>query len=157
VATRHLPPALDAARAGPEQATALAVESLEAELGWTQTAGYVAAPPHPGFLDRYAHTALLGPASARPLLLDPNSTVLLGLLLLGADNDYPRHRHPADEVYLPLSAAEWSSGEAPYRTVPAGSALHHEAGLPHAVRTPDRPLLAVYLWTGDLATSAHFC
>lgn len=33
---------------------------------WTQTAGCVAAPPYDGFLEDYAHTALLGPASVSP-------------------------------------------------------------------------------------------
>lgn len=60
----------------------------------------------------------------------PSFRVVLGLLLLGAGVDYPPHHHPADEVYLPLTPARW---------------IH---GLDE---------LAIYLWSGDVATPSRFC
>lgn len=155
VARQQLPTAVGLARSGPGERLAGATEVLAAAARWTQTASYVEAPPHPGFLEGYAHASLLGPASADALLGTASDDALLGLLLLATGLDYPHHLHPADEVYVPLTAADWSSGTAdPYRQRPAGVPIHHAPWQPHAMRTPGEPLLAIYLWTGDVLSPA---
>ena len=49
---------------------------------------------------------------------------------------------------------EWWRGTGPWRSEPAGAAIYHAPNVPHATRTSDAPLLAVYVWIGDLATHA---
>jgi hypothetical protein len=74
-----------------------------------------------------------------------------GFLLLGPDTLYPRHRHAAEEIYLPLvGAAEWQQGDTVWRRHPAGTVIHHRSEEPHAMRTGAEPLLALYLWRGNL-------
>ncbi len=158
VATIHLPDALDAARSGPARHIGEHLAKTVNTLRWTQTAAYVAAPPHPGFLDGYAHAALLGPRAAAPLLEDPTGSVALGVLLLGPRNDYPHHLHPADEVYIPLTRARWSPGLAePHQSQTPGWVVHHRPGQAHGMRTGNASLLAIYLWTGVIHTPARFC
>lgn len=69
---------------------------------------------------------------------------------------YPLHHHPAAEAYLVLSGdAEWRRGAGRWRWEPPGSVIYHAPGVPHATRAGADPLLAVYLWRGDLATHAR--
>ncbi|WP_353074134.1 dimethylsulfonioproprionate lyase family protein [Amycolatopsis carbonis] len=64
----------------------------------------------------------------------------------------PRLADPADEVYLPLTGARWSTDQSPYVAREPGTALHHAPAQPHAIHTDAVPLLARYLWRGDLHT-----
>lgn len=124
---------------------------------WTQTASYVDDPPAPDFLDGYAHATIAGPRDGGRRSDDPGR-IALGLLLLGPRVDYPRHHHPADEVYLPLTEASWVHGADDDLTrVPPGTVIHHEPWQPHGMRTGDDPLLALYVWTGDVTTPSRFC
>ncbi len=136
---------------------------------WTQTQAYVDEPPDEGFLDGYAHATLAGPPDLAPGTphtpsrhsSSPTGTarsVSLGLLLLAPGVRYPHHEHPADEVYVPLTEARWSSGlHEPFEHRPAGAVLHHRPGQAHAMVTGDTPLLALYLWTGAVTVPASWC
>ncbi len=76
-----------------------------------------------------------------------SKTLACGFLLLGPRTFYPRHRHEAEEIYLPLSGtAEWQQGDAIWREHPPGTIIHHSSEEPHAMRTHAQPLLALYLW-----------
>ena len=157
VAATHLRPALRSARTFRAGPLAEILAPLVDRLVWTQTPAYVRSPPHAGFLDRYAHATVLG-SSADTLLVDESQTAAVGVLLLAPDTLYPHHRHPADEVYLPLTAAQWSSGhDDPFAALAPGRPLHHAPLQPHAVRTGHKRLLALYLWTGDTTTPARLC
>ena len=156
-ANRHLPDALTASRAGSMQSLAVTLARITPGLHWSQTEAYVVAPPYHGFLDHYAHATILGPATLAPLLETSTAESRLGVLLLGPHHAYPPHAHPAEEIYLPLTAARWSTGaRGTSRVRPAGSLIHHAPELPHAVMTDDVPLLAVYVWLGDTATPSRF-
>ncbi len=156
-ATRHFAGALTASQAGPDTDLAVGLATLAHQLHWSQTERYVSAPPYDGFLDHYAHTTLLGPARLAPLLETPEADIRLGLLLLGPFHAYPPHAHPAEEIYLPLTSARWSSGNRdPDRVRRAGSLIHHQPEQPHGITTEATPLLAVYLWLGDTTASSRF-
>src|SRR6266850_164235 len=96
-----------------------------------------------------------GPAAGPPALaVDPR--LALGVLLLGPHAHYPLHAHPAVEIYYTLTAgAEWWRGGGPWRQEPAGAAIHHAPNVRHATRAGVTPLLAIYLWRGDLVTHAE--
>ena len=119
-------------------------------LSWRQT--YAAKDIDRVFLDNYAWSEILG--ANGPLA---SERLACGFLLLGPSTLYPRHRHEAEEIYLPLSGtASWQQGDAPWRERSPGTPIHHASNEPHAMRTDARPLLALYLWrSANLAQKAR--
>jgi quercetin dioxygenase-like cupin family protein len=117
---------------------------------WRQT--YSAKDLDAAFLDNYGWSEVLGVSG--PLAA---GRIACGLLILGPSTHYPRHRHEAEEIYLPLSGtAEWQQGDAPWRKRSPGTVIHHARHEPHAMRTGAAPLLAVYLWrSADLEQKAR--
>jgi hypothetical protein len=119
-------------------------------LTWRQT--YTADDLHTAFLDNYGWSEILGAngpwASER---------IACGFLILGPSTLYPRHRHEAEEVYLPLSGtAAWQQGDAVWRERSPGTPIYHASDEPHAMRTGASPLLALYVWRGaNLAQKAR--
>jgi Dimethlysulfonioproprionate lyase len=150
---RHWPLALELARTGAAAPAVPWLETLAPALGWTQNPNYRANPPNPDFLANYGYAQLAGPPAV-PTLLE-TETCAFGLLLLGPGLVYPAHRHPAVELYLPLTPGDWQRGAEPWRAVPSAAPIHHPSGIPHATRSGAGPLLALYLWQGDLATHAR--
>jgi hypothetical protein len=151
----HFAAAVAAARGTPAQALAAAAERLGAVACWTQNPHYRSSPPDSAFLANYGYFVVAGPADGPPAFVEaPN--LAMGFLLLGPGTHYPAHRHPAEEIYIPLSGAgDWRRGEAPWRREAAGAVIHHPSGISHATRALEGPLLALYLWRGGLATHAR--
>lgn len=120
-----------------------AVCGAAASLAWRQT--YTARDLDAGFLDNYGWCEILG--ASGPLA---SERLACGFLLLGPGTHYPRHRHEAEEIYLPLSGiAAWQQGDAIWRERPPGTPIHHAGEEPHSMRTGASPLLALYLWRSD--------
>lgn len=114
-----------------------------ASLAWKQS--YDAADFGPLFLKRYGWSEQFG---ARSPIVSPR--LACGFLLLGPETHYARHRHEAEELYLPLAgAARWQKGESDkWQLRAVGTPIHHPAWTPHAMRTDNEPLLTLYLWRG---------
>ena len=86
-------------------------------------------------------------------LLLGGSDYSLGVLLLGPGLTYPPHAHPANEIYYVVGGtAEWRQGDGPWTRRAPGSLIQHPSGQVHATRTGRDPLLALYLWWGDIET-----
>ena len=119
-------------------------------LAWRQT--YTANDLDAAFLDNYGWTEILG--NSGPWA---SERIACGFLILGPSTHYPRHRHEAEEVYLPLSGtAAWQQGGGAWRERPPGTLIHHGRDEPHAMRTGAAPLLALYLWrSADPAQKAR--
>jgi Dimethlysulfonioproprionate lyase len=128
---------------------AAAVRHAAPSLAWRQT--YTANDLDAAFLDNYGWSEILG--GAGPL---SSERIACGFLLLGPSTHYPRHRHEAEEIYLPLcGTAAWQQGDAVWRERAPGTVIHHAGYEPHAMRTGDDPLLALYLWrSNDLMQKA---
>jgi hypothetical protein len=111
-------------------------------LAWRRT--YTSKESSSAFLDNYGWTEILGRAGPWP-----SDKLACGFLILGPATHYPRHRHPAEEMYLPLSGkAAWQQGDSPWQERPPGTPIFHATEEPHAMRTDAQPLLALYLWRG---------
>jgi len=124
-------------------------------LSWTQNPNYRRRPPDAAFLDNYGYAVIAGPADGPPALV-PDGRLALGVLLLGPRTHYPLHAHPAVEVYVTLTSdGEWWRDDGPWRREPPGAAIHHAPNVPHATRAGATPLLALYVWRGELATNAR--
>ena len=131
-----------------------ALRALGPWLAWVQNPNYRRSPPSADFLDRYGYAVIAGPADGAPALVG-HAALALGVLLLGPHAHYPQHHHPAVELYVPLNAGDWWRGDGPWRREPAGAVIHHGSEVAHATRAGDAPLLAIYLWSGDLGTHAR--
>jgi mannose-6-phosphate isomerase-like protein (cupin superfamily) len=124
---------------------AAAADTLE----WRQT--YSAADFGPEFLERYGWTELIG-------LRGPigSEKIACGFLMLGPGTEYPAHAHEADELYWTLAGeALWMRGEEGFVARAPGVIIAHSSWMPHATRTLQQPLLALYVWRGgDLAAKS---
>ena len=138
----------DSAAFAPDVVTA--IRRAAPSMAWRQT--YSAKETDAVFLDNYGWSEILG--TTGPLM---GERIACGLLLLGPSTHYPRHRHEAEEIYLPLSGtAAWQQGGGVWRDRTPGALIHHASEEPHAMRTGAAPLLALYLWrSANLAQKAR--
>lgn len=151
---RFWPACLEAAAPEPGMAAlAGAFRALHPALRWRQNPNYRQSPPDPAFLDNYGYAEICGSYGLVA------AGIRCGVLLLGPGTCYPSHRHPAEEIYIPLNRGAWQRGETEiasgrWTERAPGAIIHHPPEVPHATRGLDRPLAALYLWRGDLATEA---
>ena len=112
-------------------------------IAWGQT--YSAQDFGVGFLEKYGWTELIGLRG--PIASD---RIACGFLFLGPQIEYPRHRHEAEEVYVPLTGQTlWQRNNQDWAYRAAGLPIYHAPRMPHAMRTETVPLAALYLWRGD--------
>jgi hypothetical protein len=151
---RHWEAGLSQPGPAPMRRLAGALDALRPSLAFTQNPNYVASPPSREFLGRYGYAVLAGPPSG-PSALVAHTDLAFGVLLLGPETTYPTHVHPAAELYLPLGPARWSAADRPLAERPGGVPIVHLPNEPHATRTGDVPLAALYVWLGELETAAQ--
>jgi hypothetical protein len=108
-------------------------------LMWRQT--YAAGDVGDAFLRNYGYAEIVGMKSI------PSRRIACGFLILGPSTLYPRHRHEAEEIYIPLSGtARWEQSDAVWRERRPGAVIHHASDEPHSMQTGAEPLLALYIW-----------
>ncbi len=149
-ATRHLPDV--AAHAGRTEARLVRtfIEYGD-KLHWLQS--YGAADFGQYFVDNYAHVELIGTKGHFA-----NTEIAAGLVLYGPGIEYPNHWHVAEEIYIPLTGdGYWSSDHSDYAKRKAGEFVFHDSNMPHAIKTNDTPMLALWVWRGgDLAQKSDY-
>lgn len=101
--------------------------------------------------DRFGYAEIIGPNG----LLEAGFSC--GLTLLGPNLFYPWHQHPAKEIYTPFSAAQWGVDNGEMAVVEPGAVVLHKSNQPHAMRTTENTLLALWVWEGDLLTAPVMC
>jgi mannose-6-phosphate isomerase-like protein (cupin superfamily) len=98
-----------------------------------------------GFDGGYAYVALVGPDGQIP-----SSECRLGLYLQQPGLHYPPHAHDAEELYFIVSGtADWQAGDRRFKAAP-GQLIHHASAEPHVMATGETPLLAIFVWLGDI-------
>ncbi len=76
--------------------------------------------------------------------------IRLGLLLQQDHIAYPGHAHDAEEFYFILSGqARWRIDDGEF-DISAVDLIHHPPAAIHAMETAKEPLLAVWVWRGQL-------
>ena len=111
-------------------------------LDWRQTYGISDFSQE--FLDNYGWVEIFGTRGHYQ-----SDTMAGGFLMLGPHTIYPDHHHIAEEIYIPLTEHSlWSMNAAPFQFRMAGEIIHHPSEIWHAMRTADRPMVALYLWRG---------
>ena len=147
---RHLDAVIAATLAGPARPIAEAARPLLASLRWHY--GYPYDPRWPDLGERVGFAQVIGDSG----LLD-HALLHVGLTLLAPHTHYPLHAHPAIELYFVLSGtAEWQIGRDDFVARPAGSLILHPSNVGHAMRTGAEPLLALYVWRGDIDSPSVF-
>jgi hypothetical protein len=110
-------------------------------LIWWQT--YAAGEVCDAFLRNYGYTEIVGMNSIA------GGRIACGFLVMGPSTLYPRHRHEAEEIYIPLrGTARWQQRDAVWRERRPGTVILHTSDEPHAMQTGVEPLLALYVWRG---------
>jgi hypothetical protein len=146
----RLPEAIEAAHdAVPDLAEPL--QRMAPALRWTQS--YRDRPPSGDFLARYGYAQFAGPDNVPSLMT--SRRLAFGVLMLAPGTLYPAHAHPAEELYVPLAPARWQRGEERWRDRRGGDLVYHPSAMVHATEAGSAPLLALYLWLGDLGTGAR--
>ncbi|WP_374376094.1 dimethylsulfonioproprionate lyase family protein [Dongia sp.] len=141
--------ALTAAAGSPLAHVAKAIAPVSGLLPWHYS--YPTEPGEENLADRIAFAEIVGPQGA---LIAPHAR--LGFTLMAPHTFYPMHAHPAVELYLVVAGhAAWLSPGIE-EVVPPGGFVLHRTGQPHAMRTADEPLLAIYAWQGDLDTPSIY-
>ncbi len=127
-----------------------AFRPLALDLHWRQNPTYT----DQAFLTNYAYTELVGPSG---LVVHP--TVSIGLLYLAPETNYPAHSHPAEESYHLLAGeSEWHTEPEPIATQSLrqpGDRMEHPSWISHSMQTGAAPMLALYIWRGELDTPAR--
>ncbi len=148
-AARWMDGLIEAATAGPAAAIAGALAPVLPAVDWVQS--YSEAELGPDYLENYGYFDIASPERG----LIRTNDLAIGFLVIGPGKLYPEHYHPAVELYHVVAGTpDWQVDDGPWLAQPAGSFIFHRSMAIHAMRTNERPLLALYAWLGDLGTSA---
>lgn len=75
----------------------------------------------------------------------------VGLFAQTANTDYIIRTHAAEELFVQIAGeGEWCKGERPYTVRGPGERMHHASYEPHASRTTNSALIALWVWAGEL-------
>ena len=131
----------------PHGALRTTLEACASRLPWT--AGDL--PKSSAIVDRYTFIEIAGPDG-----LGGDDTMRFGLFLQAPFTDYPPHDHEAEEFYYVLSGdALWQKNDGGFQSMAPGTLIHHAPRDRHAMRTLEAPLLAMWIWTGDIRMGTY--
>lgn len=144
---------LDAALAAVSPAAsrlARAIVRARPFLHWITYNAYTPAiGPH--FPVRHAFTGLVG-----EYRMIPASDFALGLFLIAPGTLYRDHRHPAPELYLPLTGpTDWRFAAGAWETRQALEPVWNPSNAVHATLVRHVPFLCLYAWTRDVMLPAE--
>lgn len=127
-----------AAADSPLPEIANAFTTLEPRLNWGRRKG--ASPQNQQFYDGHANAMLIGPGG-----IEQREDVMVGVSLMAPNTLYPDHNHPPEEVYLAFTDGEWWNADMAWTRPGPGGIIYNPPGILHAMRSGDRPFLALWL------------
>ncbi len=115
-----------------------AFRALEPDLTWYERTGDApgANAAYPG---GHANTMIVGPGG-----LLRHQSVWLGMSLMAPKVRYPDHTHPPEETYLALSDGDFFQEGRGWFTPGMGGTFYNPPGIRHAMRSGERPFLAMW-------------
>lgn len=110
--------------------------------------GYLEAETGKEFLRNFAYATFIGPEGPFH-----SQDFAAGATIMGPNQFYDWHYHPAIEIYAALSPdSKWGvSYERPVPVEP-GTVILHPSMVPHAMISGVEPLIAPWVWIGDIET-----
>ena len=146
VPERWLAPALqEVARAEPQLAAA--IKSAEPHLAWVSYDAYPRDQIGESFATGHAFASVAGKDA-----LFVAEDFELGLFLIAPHVLYRDHRHPASELYAPLTGPHgWRFAPGrPLFLKPAGEPVWNPPLQPHLTKVGTHPFLCLFAWTRDV-------
>ena len=123
------------------------LDALADKLAWIETSRN----RPPSYTGSHCSVGIVGPQG-----MITDTRFKFGIYLQPPGTFYPAHRHEAEELYFLLSGtALWQKDNADFEPVASGTLIHHAPYQPHAVRTHNIPLLALWSWTGFLSNDTY--
>ncbi len=118
------------------------------------TSGTNAYPNEPGmeaFTADYAFMSISGSARWAQGCYAVSDKVGISYTVQGPNVTYPDHAHKAIEIYYVISGkALWKRGGEPWIERYPGDVILHTAGMRHAMKTADEPLVSMAVWISDI-------
>jgi hypothetical protein len=139
--------ALRLARSQGNGALADAIVAAQPFLPWVTYDSYPRELIGHRFPEAHAFASLIGESCA----FDAKDFDL-GIFLIKPRTLYRDHRHPAPELYVPLTGPHgWRFGTTdPWKSLPANVPVWNEPDRIHATLVNENPFLAIYAWTRDV-------
>jgi quercetin dioxygenase-like cupin family protein len=132
---------------GPLDAVLMRLKAAEPHLDWLQDPAVIRGDKADARLrDGYGAVEIVGP---KRTFRSPSTTV--GFWLLAPGLALPVQCHAADQACHVVSGeVEWGIEGGEWRSLTAGSVVHHPPMTRYAVRTLTRPVLVLYCRRGDM-------
>lgn len=119
-----------------------ALAGLGGRLDWWRRKG--ASPENQPFYDGHANAMLIGPGG-----IERREDVMVGVSLMAPHILYPDHNHPPEEVYLAFTDGAWWNSDMDWTEPGPGGLIYNPPGILHAMRSGDKPFLALWLLPVD--------
>lgn len=146
----HLDAALVLAAAAGAKPLAEAISNARPFLHWITYDAY-GPTIGPRFPKHHAFTGLVGEHR-----MIPATDLAFGIFLIAPGTLYRDHRHPAPELYVPLTGpTRWRFERGAWETREAGEPVWNEPGAVHATLVGEAPFLCLYGWTRDVMLPAE--
>ena len=99
-------------------------------------------------MDGHANATIVDPEG-----LEIRRDAWISVSLMAPHMRYPDHRHPPEEIYVVLSDGQWRQASDPWHEPGIGGLVYNPPNVVHAMRSTERPLLALwFLWTGQISS-----
>ncbi|MFT6583062.1 MAG: hypothetical protein ACJAU6_003512 [Alphaproteobacteria bacterium] len=150
----HLTAAYAQGQSGPTPIPELtaAFAAIESHLRWSRRPGSEAEGE--AFHNGHANATIIGPSGTGNDGLEVRHDLRIGVSLLAPNIQYPRHRHPPEELYIVLAPGQWmgenplTGNDNPLAPRSSGDLVHNRPNVWHSMASKSTPLLALWcLWT----------
>lgn len=118
-------------------AAARSIRALEPSIGWQRRTSGVNGSED--YIERHVNGVIVGPGG-----MESRYDVQLGFSLLAPDTRYPDHQHVPEEAYVLLTPGEFRQANGDWFDPGVGGGLYNVSNILHAMRSHDRPMLAMW-------------